>query len=312
MQTQNGTNSEIDYNKSIDKIHSTVFKDFTFKGEAPKYHVMILDFETTGIDVTKAGIVQVGVYSTVFKQYYSQLVNPNGIKTVSWSSEAIKVHGITLSKVEKKPNVICLMNELMKFATLDYQSIPIFLAHNASFDSRFFEYFYKGCLPENERRKYYFVDTLSWFKDVEKPNEMDLKEKKSKKLEILGKFLLPDEKLSFHDAGEDVKCLKLLLDKYVDKWDDKSINFVELSESKVIYEPLKDNKRQAPSDFTSNKKKTVGFGLYTTCMCGSVILKTNTDHLGSQKHREFEELLLTVMDDEEFNPTPKNKTLEGK
>ena len=218
------------------------------------YNLIIIDFETTGFNIKTNGIIQIGAYSYYYDKYFNQLLNPEINKyenNIFWNKKSEKVNKITKKMIVDKPLTREYLLEFVKEMIFDNELkiklIPIFIAHNSSFDKRFFEkYINKKDINSilnkiNETTKTYKIDidniiyninknninseiknieikwfdTLKYFRKHNKFTTYKLKDIfdniKNKNIITLTKNTNNNQ---FHDALFDVKILKYLIEYY--------------------------------------------------------------------------------------------------
>ncbi len=93
---------------------------------------VVLDFETTGFSAELDRVIEVGAVKVIngtITDHFQTFVNPE--MPIPFS--VTRITGITDSMVKSAPRALTVMKELKAFIG----SLPV-LAHNASFDSRFF------------------------------------------------------------------------------------------------------------------------------------------------------------------------------
>ncbi len=100
---------------------------------AEEYSYVIVDLETTGLDLEKDRVVSVGAVRmregrVVLGEVFHELVNPGR----SISPEAIKVHGITPDMIARARRPSVVLEDFLGFLGTD-----ILVAHYAAFDMHF-------------------------------------------------------------------------------------------------------------------------------------------------------------------------------
>lgn len=173
------------------------------------YNIIILDLETTGLSVSKSGIVEISCYSSSYDTQITSYFNPEveNIK-ILWNNSAFNINKINFKTVSDSPSINSFFQDFDSWATVNETKTPIILAHNSKFDERFFTYWRKEFILE--QKNYIWYDTIPIFKEATKK-----KVNKSLKLELLYEEFLKNENkdLVLHGAEVDVFVLKNLLIK---------------------------------------------------------------------------------------------------
>ena len=159
----------------------------------PNYTVF--DFETTGLDCRKDGIVQFSAvryrnHEEVDSLYF--LSNPG----MPIPEKASKIHGITDDMVRDEPSFSDRLQSVMDFIGDD-----VLVAHNANFDRMFLEY------QMGEKLMNRLFDTLAFAKDV-----MAGWYAGDYKLSTLYKVLTGDKPTGAHDALADCRMAHSVLE----------------------------------------------------------------------------------------------------
>ena len=172
-----------------------------------KFHIIIIDFETTGLNIEKHGIIQISAKSLLYDKNVSMLINLEYDKAVEWTDKAINITGIHPNDILDCPSIYSVIKDFENWSTNGGKLKPILIAHNANFDQRFFNNIYKKVFPD-KNTKYLWVDSLRIFDKV----EFDNKSGKSASLEALALHYLDKSKvINLHDAESDVEILSDLL-----------------------------------------------------------------------------------------------------
>jgi DNA polymerase-3 subunit epsilon len=152
-----------------------------------------LDFETTGLNPDKDGIIEMGAVKftadgTILDKF-EQLTNP-GIRI---SSDAQSIHGIKTLDLKGQPSPVDAWNMLIEWAG----EFTAFVAHNAEFEVHYL----RPLVRELEKpADYMFVDTLEL-------SRRRLKNEKNYKLSSL----IPEIKGAHRALNDATACSKLYL-----------------------------------------------------------------------------------------------------
>ena len=156
----------------------------------------VIDFETTGLDYRKDGIVQfsaVRYRNHLEVEHICFLTNPG----IPIPSEASIVHGITDEDVKNQPPFIDKLQDVMDFIRND-----ILVAHNAKFGKSFLEY------QMGEKLLNQTFDTLAFAKDAMGDGYTG-----NYKLSTLYKVLTGKIPSGAHDALADCRMTHEILEK---------------------------------------------------------------------------------------------------
>ncbi len=184
-------------------------------GSAYDRPIVVLDFESTGLNTGKARIIEIGAVKLaggVVADSFSQLVDPGE----ALSPRITEITGITDNQLQGQPTAAEALPELMKFIG----DAPI-AAHNASFDVSLMKAELKR-IGMNWNGP--VLDTLSYARKL-------YPELKSYRLGALCKHLgvsLKNAHRAVHDAAATAGCLKLMFDetreRYPDAVTDRDLN----------------------------------------------------------------------------------------
>ncbi|MGX7582923.1 exonuclease domain-containing protein [Candidatus Vidania fulgoroideorum] len=129
--------------------------------------IISLDTETTGINLKKDRIVEIGcieiINNKITGKIFHKYLNPN----MNISLEAFKIHGISNKFLKKKKNFSEIYKDLKKFINNN-----LVIIHNASFDINIIK---RECKIINKNIDIKYLDTLEYFRKIypNKKNTLD-------------------------------------------------------------------------------------------------------------------------------------------
>jgi DNA polymerase-3 subunit epsilon len=158
------------------------------------YKELYVDLETTGLNVQFDRICQIGIVLHDGTEW-STLINP----LQSIAKDSTKIHGITDEMVENAPTIQDISDRLIH----SLEEADVFIAYNFSFDFQFLQAeLYRARNYLLKESKFIFIDPYRIFKKMYPRN-----------LANAYKFYTGKEFLNAHDALEDIKATKEILDK---------------------------------------------------------------------------------------------------
>ncbi len=167
-------------------------------GEISKQNYVVLDIETTGLDVDRSEIIEIGavkiVNSEIVDEFHT-LIKPK--KPLPEMTK--KITGITDEMLHDKPYIEDVLPEFY-----EYVRNSIIVAHNANFDYRFIRSWFKKILNVDFKNPY--IDTLSLSRALLTMSSYSL-DKVASKLK-LGSF-------THHRALEDAKITSMIFLKFL-------------------------------------------------------------------------------------------------
>lgn len=158
---------------------------------------IILDTETTGLDVTRNHkIIEIGCVEIIDRKYtgetFHKYLNPER----QIDQGAVSIHGITNEFLEDKPLFIDIKDDFLEF--IDDSELII---HNAPFDIGFIEYEFKRSKHKVElEKKYKIFDTLVYARKLHpgQKNSLDA---------LCKRYNVDNSSRDFHGALLDAKIL---------------------------------------------------------------------------------------------------------
>ncbi|MBE7090187.1 MAG: hypothetical protein E7362_05225 [Clostridiales bacterium] len=114
---------------------TSVFDDLEVPPSLQNKTFVVFDLETTGIDVMKNGITEIGAVKIIngkITEQFTTLVKPD----YTISEEITKLTGITTEMVKDSPSISAVIPDFIKF--IDGATL---VAHNAEFDTKFIKRF---------------------------------------------------------------------------------------------------------------------------------------------------------------------------
>ncbi|MCY4561870.1 MAG: 3'-5' exonuclease [Flavobacteriaceae bacterium] len=245
----------------------------------------ILDLETTGLDVKKDRIVQIGILKlstdrTKPDQEYSQLLNPE----MSISPESVEVHNITEQMVENMPTFRQKALEIFDFI----KGCDLCGFNLLRFDLRLLALeFYRVGFREFDFKKVKIVDVKNIFHT-----------KEPRTLSAAVEFYCHKKFENAHDALEDVKATKAVLIGQLNKYQDiePNVDYLEKKFSPSTdyldlgFQIKKNSDGKACFDFGKHKGKTI-----------TEVIKKDRPYINWIFNRDFHETTVQIIKDHLYN-----------